>query len=79
MHVCMYACTQELTLSCILREELDLSSAPWPHVSSEAKGLVRAMLNKDPMQRATIDQVRHARRAHSSSCFPFHLITLTYE
>ncbi|KAK9939450.1 hypothetical protein M0R45_016145 [Rubus argutus] len=41
----------------ILRGHLDFSSDPWPSISSQAKDLVRKMLNSDPKQRLTAFQV----------------------
>ncbi|RXI03138.1 hypothetical protein DVH24_003790 [Malus domestica] len=41
----------------ILRGHLDFSSDPWPSISTQAKDLVRRMLNSDPKQRLTAFQV----------------------
>jgi calcium-dependent protein kinase len=37
-------------------QELDLSSDPWPSVSSSAKDLLQALLRKDPVRRPTAAQ-----------------------
>ena len=37
----------------VLSGELDLQTPPWPSVSDEAKGLVRALLTRDPAKRPT--------------------------
>ncbi|KAH7300804.1 hypothetical protein KP509_24G079100 [Ceratopteris richardii] len=36
---------------------LDFSSEPWPHISENAKDLVRGMLNRDPGKRLTAHEV----------------------
>ena len=37
--------------------KLDLTSDPWPKVSSEAKDCVRRMLEPNPAKRATADEI----------------------
>ncbi|CAH2072942.1 unnamed protein product [Thlaspi arvense] len=41
----------------ILRGHVDFSSDPWPSISTQAKDLVKKMLNSDPKQRLTAAQV----------------------
>lgn len=41
----------------ILRGHIDFMSDPWPSISTQAKDLVRKMLNSDPKQRLTAVQV----------------------
>ncbi|MBA0704244.1 hypothetical protein Golax_016514 [Gossypium laxum] len=41
----------------ILRGHIDFSSDPWPRISTQAKDVVRKMLNADPKQRLTASQV----------------------
>ncbi|MBA0762354.1 hypothetical protein Gotri_011988 [Gossypium trilobum] len=43
--------------SAILRGEIDFESDPWPAISPQAKDLVTKMLNLDPKQRLTAQQV----------------------
>ncbi|MBA0577328.1 hypothetical protein Golob_023997 [Gossypium lobatum] len=43
--------------SAILRGEIDFKSDPWPAISPQAKDLVTKMLNLDPKQRLTAQQV----------------------
>lgn len=43
--------------SAILRGEIDFKSDPWPAISPQAKDLVTKMLNSDPKQRLTAQQV----------------------
>lgn len=41
----------------ILRGHIDFQSDPWPSISPAAKDLVRKMLNSDPKQRLTAQEV----------------------
>ncbi|KAG4185915.1 hypothetical protein ERO13_A08G010400v2 [Gossypium hirsutum] len=43
--------------SAILRGEIDFKSDPWPAISPQAKDLITKMLNLDPKQRLTAQQV----------------------
>ncbi|KAG2309141.1 hypothetical protein Bca52824_028889 [Brassica carinata] len=49
--------TEEEIFNEVLEGELDLSSDPWPQVSESAKDLIRKMLERDPKQRLTAQQV----------------------
>ncbi|KAJ8446841.1 hypothetical protein Cgig2_016151 [Carnegiea gigantea] len=52
-----WAETEHGIFNAILRGHVDFSSDPWPSISSQAKDLVRKMLNTDPKQRLTAYQV----------------------
>ena len=52
-----WAQTEQGIFDAILQGALDLDSAPWPKISSEAKELIRAMLNPDPKKRLSATQV----------------------
>ncbi|GMI94661.1 calcium-dependent protein kinase 17 [Hibiscus trionum] len=41
----------------ILRGHIDFNSDPWPEISTQAKDVVRKMLNSDPKKRLTASQV----------------------
>lgn len=58
-HVCLLlqAETEEEIFNEVLEGELDLSSEPWPQVSDCAKDLIRKMLERNPKQRLTAQQV----------------------
>ncbi|KAL1211157.1 Calcium-dependent protein kinase 25 [Cardamine amara subsp. amara] len=49
--------TEEDIFNEVLEGELDLSSDPWPKVSESAKDLIRKMLERNPKQRLTAQQV----------------------
>ncbi|CAH2059179.1 unnamed protein product [Thlaspi arvense] len=49
--------TEEEIFNEVLQGELDLSSDPWPQVSESAKDLIRKMLERNPKQRLTAQQV----------------------
>ncbi|KAG7573761.1 Protein kinase domain [Arabidopsis suecica] len=49
--------TEEEIFNEVLDGELDLSSDPWPQVSESAKDLIRKMLERNPKQRLTAQQV----------------------
>jgi len=49
--------TEEEIFNEVLEGELDLTSDPWPQVSESAKDLIRKMLERNPIQRLTAQQV----------------------
>jgi len=52
-----WAQTEQGIFDAILQGSLDLESDPWPKISSEAKELIRGMLEPDPKKRMTASQV----------------------
>ncbi|XP_021772196.1 calcium-dependent protein kinase 17-like [Chenopodium quinoa] len=52
-----WAETEHGIFNAILRAHIDFTTDPWPSISSQAKDLVRRMLNADPKQRLTAYQV----------------------
>ncbi|MCO5581959.1 hypothetical protein L7F22_035848 [Adiantum nelumboides] len=48
-----WAETEQGIFNAILKGKLDLKSAPWPSISSEAKDLIKKMLQQDPKERLT--------------------------
>lgn len=53
----VYAETEQGVAQAIIRSVLDFRRDPWPKVSENAKDLVRKMLDPDPKQRLTAQQV----------------------
>jgi serine/threonine protein kinase len=49
--------TEQGVAQAILRGNIDFKREPWPHVSDNAKDLVRQMLQPDPKIRLTAKQV----------------------
>lgn len=49
--------TQEAIFREVLRGELDLTSHPWPMISSEAKACIKRMLVRDYTKRATAEEL----------------------
>jgi len=66
-YICFWRCynvcllyqaeTEEEIFNEVLEGELDLTSDPWPQVSESAKDLIRKMLERNPIQRLTAQQV----------------------
>ncbi|KAL9233592.1 hypothetical protein vseg_008568 [Gypsophila vaccaria] len=52
-----WAETEHGIFNAILKGHIDFTSDPWPQISTQAKDLVRKMLNTDPKQRLTAYQV----------------------
>ncbi|BDA50363.1 Calcium-dependent protein kinase 34 [Coccomyxa sp. Obi] len=53
--------TEQQIFDAVAKGHIDFATDPWPHISSEAKAVVRAMLQQDPKKRATADQIlRHS-------------------
>lgn len=58
--ICMYMTsteTEEGIARAIVRGEIDFSRDPWPKVSQEAKDLVKSMLDQNPYNRLTVQEV----------------------
>lgn len=55
--LCSSAETEQGVAQAILRSSIDFKRDPWPKVSDSAKDLVRHMLDPDPKQRFTAQQV----------------------
>ncbi|KAK9917210.1 hypothetical protein WJX75_001895 [Coccomyxa subellipsoidea] len=49
--------TEQQIFDAVAKGHIDFATDPWPHISSEAKSAVRAMLQQDPKKRATADQI----------------------
>lgn len=49
--------TEQGVAEAIIRSVIDFKRDPWPKVSDNAKDLIRKMLNPDPGQRLTAQQV----------------------
>lgn len=49
--------TEQGVAQAIIRSVIDFKRDPWPRVSDNAKDLVRKMLDPDPYQRLTAQQV----------------------
>ena len=52
-----WAENEQAIFDCVLKGEVDFESAPWPHISSAAKDLVKKMLKQDPKQRLSANSV----------------------
>lgn len=52
-----HAETEQGVAQAIIRSVLDFRRDPWPKVSDNAKDLVKRMLNPDPKQRLTAQEV----------------------
>ncbi|PRQ44655.1 putative protein kinase CAMK-CDPK family [Rosa chinensis] len=52
-----WAETEQGIAQAIIRSVVDFKRDPWPKVSDNAKDLVKKMLNPDPKQRLTAQQV----------------------
>ncbi|CAI5468202.1 unnamed protein product [Closterium sp. Yama58-4] len=52
-----WASTESGVLDAIVSKPLNFSFPPWPSISKEAKGLIKEMLRKDPVERITLDAV----------------------
>jgi len=52
-----YAETEQGVAQAIIRSKLDFRRDPWPKVSDNAKDLVKRMLNPDPKQRLSAQEV----------------------
>lgn len=53
----MCAETEQGVAQAIIRSVIDFKRDPWPLVSDNAKDLVKKMLNPDPKQRLTAQEV----------------------
>ncbi|GAV57294.1 Pkinase domain-containing protein/EF_hand_5 domain-containing protein [Cephalotus follicularis] len=68
-----WAETEQGVAQAIIRSVIDFKRDPWPKVSENAKELVKKMLNPDPKQRLTAQQVldhpwlQHAKKAPNVS------------
>lgn len=49
----LFAETEKGIFDAILEGHVDFSSDPWPHISSQAKDLIRKMLTQNPKERLT--------------------------
>lgn len=49
--------TEQGVAQAIIRSHVDFKRDPWPKVSDRAKDLVKKMLNPDPTQRLTAEEV----------------------
>lgn len=49
--------SEKETFAAILQGDIDYSSEPWPSISSSAKDLVKKMLQTDPKQRPSADEI----------------------
>ncbi|MBA0756519.1 hypothetical protein Gogos_020172 [Gossypium gossypioides] len=53
----MHTETEQGVAQAIIRSVIDFKRDPWPKVSDNAKDLVKKMLNPDPKQRLTAQEV----------------------
>lgn len=49
--------TEEGIAQAIVRGEIDFTRDPWPKVSEEGKDLVKKMLDQNPYNRLTVEEV----------------------
>lgn len=54
---CLHTETEQGVAQAIIRSVIDFKRDPWPKVSDNAKDLVKKMLNPDPKQRLTAQEV----------------------
>lgn len=58
MDVCLTSAeTEEGIAQAIVRGEIDFERDPWPKISDDAKTLVRGMLESNPYNRLTFQEV----------------------
>lgn len=49
--------TEEGIAQAIVRGEIDFKRDPWPRISEDAKNLVKGMLEPNPYNRFTVEEV----------------------
>ncbi|MFQ6643223.1 hypothetical protein Gotur_018495 [Gossypium turneri] len=54
---CLHIETEQEVAQAIIRSAIDFKRDPWPKVLDNAKDLVKKMLNLDPKQRLTTQEV----------------------